>query len=364
MNSKSAHLDELIFCGSEYTVSANLEFQCDRSMQALKQMRGAVPAIESVGFLLIPGFALLSYAAAIEPLRAANQLAGKTLYRWWHAAPGDKPAIASNGAAVLPDFKFGSDARPLDLLLVCAGGNPATFNDRRTFAWLRKLAGSGVIIGGVSGGPFILAKAGLLGGRRCTVHWEHMPALQEAFPDIAFTPSLFEIDSDRITCSGGVAGLDMMVALITRDHGYELGAAVSDWFLHTHVREGAGPQRMDLRFRLGVADDKLLKALRAMEANLEAPLPRQRIANLAGLSLRQIERSFRSSLGRGVHEHYLALRLARSRQLLRETSLSTLEVALATGFASASQFSRAFKRAFGFRPREARQSDRGSGSTR
>lgn len=326
-------------------------------MRRLKGVRDSVPAIESVGFLLIPDFSLLSYAAAIEPLRAANQLAGKTLYRWWHTAPGDQPAIASNGAAILPDFKFGSDTGRLDLMLVCAGGNPTTFHDKRTFAWLRKLASRGVLIGGVSGGPFILARAGLLGGRRCTVHWEHAPALQEAFSDIEFTRSLFEIDRDRITCSGGVAGLDMMVALITRDHGYELGSAVSDWFLHTHVREGARPQRMDLRFRLGVADDKLLKALRTMEAHLEIPLSRQRIANLAGVSLRQIERSFRKHLGRGVHEHYLALRLARSRQLLRETSLSILEVALATGFASASPFSRAFKQAFGFPPREARQSD-------
>jgi transcriptional regulator GlxA family with amidase domain len=323
-------------------------------MRQLSDRRDAVSGIHCVGFVLIPGFALMSYAAAIEPLRAANQLAGRTLYRWWHAAPGDKPAVASNGAAVLPDYKFGSDAQPLDLLLVCAGGNPTTFGDKRTFAWLRKLAARGVVIGGVSGGPVILAKAGLLDGRRCTVHWEHAPALQEAFPKIALTRSLFEIDRDRITCSGGVAGLDMMVALITRDHGYELGAAVSDWFLHTQVRDGARPQRMDLRLRLGVADDNVLKVLKAMEAHLETPFSRERLAKLAGVSIRQLERSFRSKLGQGVHERYLGLRLARSRQLLRETSLSILEVALATGFASASQFSRAFRRAFGHTPREAR----------
>jgi transcriptional regulator GlxA family with amidase domain len=314
--------------------------------------------MRSVGFLLVPGFALMTYASAVEPLRAANQLTGKTLYRWWHAAPGDKPAIASNGAAVIPDHKFGADPDGLDLMMVCAGGNPATFNDKRTFAWLRRLSARGVIIGGISGGPFILAKAGLLAGRRCTVHWEHVPALQEAFPDIEITRSLFEIDGDRITCSGGVAGLDMMVALITRDHGYELGAAVSDWFLHTHVREGTRPQRMDLRFRVGVTDDKLLVALKAMEAHLEAPLSRERLAKRAGVSLRQLERLFRGQLGRGVHEHYLALRLARSRQLLRETSRSILEVALATGFASASQFSRAFRKAFGSPPRGARRAGR------
>jgi len=323
-------------------------------MARLKGMAGTPAPIASVGFLLIPGFALLTYASAVEPLRAANQLTGKPLYRWWHAAPGDKPAIASTGVAISPDLKFASDARPLDLMIVCAGGNPATFSDRRTFAWLRRLASRGVIIGGISGGPFILAKAGLLNDRRCTVHWEHLPALREAFPRVQLTQSLFQIDGDRITCSGGVAGLDMMVALITRDHGYELGSAVSEWFLHTHIREGTRPQRMDLRSRLGVADDRLLKALKVMEVQIETPLSRARLAELAGLSLRQLERAFQSQLGRGVHQHYLSLRLTRSRQLLHETSMSVLEIGLATGFTSASQFCRAFRRQFGATPSQIR----------
>jgi len=308
--------------------------------------------MESVGFLLIPGFSLLAYAAAVEPLRAANQLAGKTLYRWWHAVPEDVPARASNGAAVVPDFRFGTDAGPLDMLFVCASGNPAAFNDRKTFNWLRKLARQRIVLGGISGGSFVLAKAGLLSGRRCTIHWEHMAAFQESFPDITVTRSLFEIDGDRITGAGGVAGLDMMVALIARDHGTDLGAAVSEWLLHTHVREGMRPQRMDLRFRLGVGDERLLAVLREMEAHFEAPLSRQRLASLAGLSLRQLERSFRKELGRGVQQHYRTLRLARARQILRETSLSMLEIAVATGFSSASQFARAFRREFGFPPRE------------
>ncbi len=313
----------------------------------------AASAIRSVGFLLVPGFALMSYASTVEPLRAANLLAGRDLYRWWHATPGDQPAIASSGAAVLPDFTFGADVGELDLLLVCAGGNPAQFNDRQTFAWLRKLARRGVAIGGVSAGPFILARAGLLEGRRCTVHWEHMPAFREAFPTVNLTRSLFELDGDRITCSGGVAGLDMMTALIVRDHGHRLGAAVGDWFLHSVARDGVGPQRMDLRFRLGVADESVLAVLEAMEENIEEPLSRGQLAALVGMSLRQLERSFRRHVQRGVHQHYLALRLNRARQLLRETSLAVVEVALATGFGSASQFTRAFRRAFGFPPREA-----------
>jgi transcriptional regulator GlxA family with amidase domain len=253
---------------------------------------------------------------------------------------------------ILPDLAFGTDCRELDLLLVCAGGNPATYSDKPTFAWLRKLARQGVAIGGVSGGPFIVARAGLLDGRRCTVHWDHVPAFQEAYATARLTRSLFELDGDRITCSGGVAGLDMMTALITRDHGRELGAAVSDWFLHNYAREGSGPQRMDLRLRLGVSNKKLLPVLKAMEDNLEEPWSRGKLAQVAGLSVRQLERAFARSLQRGIHQHYLALRLNRSRQLLRETSLSIVEISLATGFGSASQFSRAFRQAFGFSPRQ------------
>lgn len=316
----------------------------------------AARPIKTVGFLLIPGFALLSYTTAMEPLRAANQLAGRTLYRWWHATPGNKPALASNGVSVLPDYAFDAPgaAHP-DLLFVCAGGNPATFKDRRTFAWLRRQASHGVTLGGVSGGPFILAKAGLLNGYRCTVHWEHQPALEETFPHIQLTRSIFEMDRDRITCSGGVAGLDMMVALIARDHGLALAASVSEWFLHTHIRDGARPQRMDLRLRLGIADDRLLKVLREMEKHLERPLSRRQLAESAGVSLRQLERSFRDNLAQGVHRYYLSVRLRRAGQLLRETSLSVLQIAVATGFSSPSQFSRAFRHYFGLRPREFRQ---------
>ncbi|MEZ5874414.1 MAG: GlxA family transcriptional regulator [Hyphomicrobiales bacterium] len=310
---------------------------------------------QTVGFLLVPGFALMSYAAALEPLRAANLISGRELYRWWHAAPSNEPVTASNGVAIIPDCGTDTD-RAADMVFVCAGGNPATFNDKRTFAWLRRLARKGVTIGGISGGPYIVARAGLLNERRATLHWEHLPAFREAFPDVQVVPSLFEIDGNRITCSGGISALDMMVALIEREHGRQLAAAVGDWFLHTHIREGFGPQRMDLRYRLGVADEKLVRVLGAMERNLETPLSRDTLARQAGISLRQLERLFHVHVGHGIHQHYRWLRLERARQLLRETTLPVLDVALATGFASPSQFARAYRNAFGEPPSRTRLS--------
>lgn len=307
-----------------------------------------------VAFLLVPGFALMSYAAAVEPLRAANSLAGRELYRWIHVAPQPGPVAASNGVAIVPDHAI-RDRFEADLVLVCAGGNPATFRDAPTLAVLRRLARSGAAIGGVSGGSYLLAMAGLLDGYRCTIHWEHRPAFEERFAGLEVTGSLFEIDRNRLSCSGGIAALDMMHALIASQHGLPLAARVSDWFLHSTIRGGADTQRMDLRTRLGVEDPRLLTALRLMESHIEDPLQRGQLARLAGLSLRQLERLFARHLRCTLREHYAAMRLERARTLLLQTALPPTQVAIATGFASLSHFSRSYKNAFGHAPSAARQ---------
>ena len=304
-----------------------------------------------IGFLLIPGFALMSYAAAIEPLRAANVLAGRQLYAWCHVSIDGAPVAASNGASVGADYRVGAAAIDVDTVFVCAGGNPALYDEPRTFGWLRGLARRGCRIGGVSGGPYILARAGLLGDCRCTVHWAHIPAFEEAFPKLRVSRTLFEIDRGRLTCAGGIAALDMMHALIGAEHGHALAAAVSDWFLHGHVREGGGPQRMTLRERYDVRHPKLVLALERMERSLDRRLDRGELARAIGLSLRQIERLFRAHLGISLAEHHLALRLDHAQMLLHQTTMPVSEVAVACGFVSLSHFSRAFRRRFGRPPR-------------
>jgi transcriptional regulator GlxA family with amidase domain len=209
-------------------------------------------------------------------------------------------------------------------------------------------------VGGISGGPFVLARANLLSGYRVTIHWEHAPALLEEFPELDLRHSLFEIDRDRLTSSGGTSPLDMMHEVISRKFGTELALRVSDWLLLTHVREGTGPQRMPLRERLGVSHASLLRVIDLMEQNLENPLTGRKLAISAAVSLRQLERLFRQHLGSSPNKYYLILRLDRARDLLRQTSLSILEVALATGFTSTSHFSRKFKSRFGHAPRAER----------
>jgi transcriptional regulator GlxA family with amidase domain len=302
-----------------------------------------------IGFLLIDGFALMSFAAAVEPLRAANSLSGRKLYEWFHVSVDGRAIRASSGLSIKPDCAI-ADAMPFDIVLVCAGGNPTTFSDRATMTWLRALARGGMAIGGISGGPYILARAKVLDGYHCTVHWEHVPAFVEAFPHLQLTRNLFEIDRDRLTCGGGVAGLDMMHALFRRDHGQELASQISDWFLQANIRLSDASQRPPLRDRAGFGHPKLLAALDLMERRLRDPASRVEIARAAGVSVRQLERLFAAHLQTSLERRYLAIRLQRARTLLRQTALSVTEIGAECGFHSPSHFSRAYRIRFARAP--------------
>lgn len=296
----------------------------------------------------------MSYASAVEPLRAANQIAGRELYRWFHISMDTNPLSASNGIIFSADAPL-SAPPDIDALFVCAGGNPAQFHHPPTFAALRELARRGVSMGGMSGGSYPLARAGLLDGHRCTVHWEHIPAFIEEFPKLKVSRTLFVIDRDRITCAGGMASLDMMIEIIARAHGSDLAHAVSEWYLHTRTRQGTDSQRMALRERTGIANERLLKTLGAMEAHLENPLSRNALAEIAGITLRQLERLFAEHLSTTIGKHYGDIRLERARTLLRQSTLSIAEIAVACGFVSTSHFSKAYRVRFGHKPRQERE---------
>jgi transcriptional regulator GlxA family with amidase domain len=310
-------------------------------------------APQVIGLLLIPDFALMSYACVVEPLRAANLMAGRELYRWVHIAARGKSVTASCGA-VVPCATTIGDVHKLDLLLVCAGGEPAAFVDQATFAWLRRLAVNGTRVGGVSGGPFILAKAGIMDGIQMTIHWRHAQAVREAHPNVLMTRSLFTIDRNRLTCAGGTAPLDMMHALIAERHGAELARRVSDWFLHTEIRSAKGAQRASAVERYGVHNTALIAALELMERYSGKPLRRNEVARRVGISTRQLDRLFAGKLKCSFQNHYRAIRLERSRELLHQSAATVTEIAVACGFASASHFTRVYKNCYGTTPSRSR----------
>lgn len=306
-----------------------------------------------VGFVLIDGFPLMSYASAMEPLRAANLLAGRTLYNIRHVPIIGARSISSSGAVVAADAFLGEQV-DFDLVLVVAGGDLSQIRIPRLESWLRLLASDEMLIGGVSGGPILLAHAGIMEGRRTTVHWEHALALAEISPRIIVERSLYVRDRDRLTCAGGTAPLDMMHALIAEHHGPTFARKISDWFLHTDIRLGDDDQRAGLAERHNITDEVILKALEAMENHIADPLELSQIAILAGLGARQLSRVFRAKLDVSTIEYYRQMRLQKAHSLLRLSSLSIQDIAVATGFANGAHFSRQYRQQHGHSPSQFR----------
>jgi transcriptional regulator GlxA family with amidase domain len=311
-------------------------------------------ATQTYTFFLVPNFSMMAFTAAVEPLRSANRMSGSPLYQWSVISRDGEPVRASNGLEVVAQHAM-ADVQQCDTLFICAGIDAHRFDDRPTMAWLRKIARQGGMVGSLCTGTHLLARAGLLGGYQCTIHWEDMEAFAEEHPELDVTDDIFEIDRNRITCSGGTAALDLMLHLITLEHGAELAGKVSEQFIHERIRESHDHQRMALQSRVGVSDPKLLAAIVEMEANLEEPLPLPDIADAVGLSTRQLERLFKKHLARTPSRYYRELRLHHARLMLMQGSASILSIALAAGFVSASHFSRRYREYFGRTPREERR---------
>lgn len=306
-----------------------------------------------VGLVLVDGFPLMAYASAIEPLRAANLLADENLYDVRHLPVSGARSASSSGAIIRADAYLGEYV-DFDLVLVIAGSDVVDLHDRRLESWLRLLVSRGVVVGGVSGGPLVLARAGVMEGHRMTIHWDHVNALSAEIRKVILERSLYVRDRNRLTCGGGTAALDMMHAVITEHHGPEFAQRISDWFLHTDIRQGDDAQRSGLAARYNTHHQSLLKALEAMENHIADPLELSQVATLCGLSARQLNRVFKTQLQHSAVNFYSRMRLQKAQQLLKTTSLTISEIAIATGFANGAHFSKRFKVATGHSPKHYR----------
>ena len=322
-------------------------------MRMLKPLAGSGP--DKVVFMLIPNFSLIALSGVVEPMRLANRISGKTLYKWETASRDGAPVQASNGFPIGTDRSVADFTLPPSNVILCSGIDAHVYKDNAVFGWLRRWAREGSHIGAICTGAHVLAHAGLLNGYRCTIHWENLDSFTEEYPDLDVRAELFEIDRDRFTCAGGVAGLDMMLQEISTKHGADLAAAVAEQFMHERMREGHDDQRLPLQARLRISHPKLIRAISEMERHTEEALTRDEIADRVGLSRRQLERLFRRYLNTSPARYYLRLRLNRAKTLLTQTTMPVTEVAFASGFTSASHFSKCYRDMFGRTPRAERR---------
>ncbi len=300
-------------------------------------------------FLLIDGFSMLGFAAATEPLRSLNRLIGHEAFEMRLARVEEGPVHASNGlpfaALPLPEALVGAE-----MLFVCGGLRIKPRNERLHLAALRRAAHTGIGIGALSTGAYLLARAGLLGGYRCTIHWENRIGFKDEFPELHCTDKIYEIDRNRLTCSGGTASMDLMLRLIADRYGDELARQVANQFHHDRIRNEQEEQRGGRADRRSGLPLLLRAAMLEMERNTETPRSMPQVAAATGASVRQLERLFLQHTGASPVQYYIKLRSERAREMLLYTDQPVLDVAVATGFSSTSHFSHWFKRIYGLRP--------------
>ncbi|GHB22851.1 GlxA family transcriptional regulator [Salinicola rhizosphaerae] len=320
----------------------------------------AQDAPRQVGFVMLPGFSLLAQACAIEPLTVANGLADRRLYTVTTFGLDGRAVQSVTELSLAPESVAGSDARRLDMLFVCAP-TPAwpvrhADSGEALLHWLRRLAARGITLGGIAGGTYWLARAGVLDGYRACIPYASADAFMRSFPGIHASHHLFEIDRDRLTCGGGTAAMDMMMTLIGQQQTTTLAQRISEHFVCERIRMGDEPQQVPLRARLGHAPQSLVDAVSLMEANIEEPLTTHELSAHLGISRRQLERLFKKHLQAVPSRYYLNLRLQRARRLLRESDQPVGDIALAHGFSSGAHFSTAYRHHFGISPRDERLS--------
>lgn len=307
-----------------------------------------------IGFLLMPNYTMITFANAVAVLRMANRQSGRELYRWSTLTMDGRPVFSSDGLELKPTGAVNSIG-PLDILFVCGGYHIEKQCSKEVLDTLRSFGKKHIPLGAMCTGTYVLAAAGILEGYRCTIHWENVNSLREQFPKLQVSSSVFVIDRERYTCSGGVSSIDLMLNLVANLHGHQLVQEISEQFACERVRTEKDTQRAPLQYLIGTSQPKLVDAVSLMEANIEEPLSLDEVAEYVGISRRQLERLFHKYLDCAPSRYYLGLRLYRARLLLLQTSMPIVDIAISCGFATAPHFSKCYSEQYGKPPREERR---------
>jgi AraC family transcriptional regulator, carnitine catabolism transcriptional activator len=301
---------------------------------------------QSISIVLFDRFSNHGFANALEPLRAANTFLDRPAYRWRILTLDGGPVRTSAGVTIVPDGRFDTTAEGDALILLPSYGyqsfaTPALSRTLRTAS--RRFAR----LIGLDGGAWLLAAAGLLDGRRATIHFDEFDAFAERFPEVRAERTRWVDDGDRLTASGAVTAFEMMMALIARTHGTALTLRIASLF---SAADPAAPGPLAPKG----GDRRVARAVSLMEDNVEHPLALPHLADLAGCSQREMETRFAAAFGATPRRVYAQIRLTAAHRLVTDTRLSIAEVAGRTGYDNASAFTRAFRRTFGDTPRDLR----------
>jgi len=300
-------------------------------------------------FFLLRDFTHIAFSCSLEPLRIANLVSGKPLYRWTLASEDGRTATCSNGSVTLTHQGM-EPTRHTDRLFVISGINVQANTTPEVLNWLRRERAAGTPLGAICSGAYVLARAGFLDGVETAVHWAYHDLFLEEFPEVRLVRNVFCARPKIITASGGTAAADLMLHLIGRTHGTDLSTEVADQMVYNAVREGTAAQRVSLQSRHGMRNQHLVRAIALMDESIENPVSPSVIAERLDISTRQLERLFGRYLNSTPKHYYMERRLQRAQNLLVQTEQSITQIAMACGFQSTSHFSKVFRSRFGRSP--------------
>ncbi|WP_128869931.1 GlxA family transcriptional regulator, partial [Pseudomonas sp. VI4.1] len=298
------------------------------------------PSPLRIGFWLMEAFDLYTLANALEPLRLANQVAGRALCRWQMLSLQGGQLHASNGIATATARL--DQAQALDVLILCGGDSlPADADQPDVRQALCHWALQPISLGALGQAGWLLARIGALDGYRCSLPEPDSLAPQAAFNELTPVAAPFCVDRQRLTCVGPQAVQGLMHEWLARTHGRGLVLR-----MEKHAARQARPLQA-----MHNAPARLQAALALMGDHLDRALGIDELAEAMGMSRRHLERLFKRSLGCSPSRHYLNLRLQRARRLLQAGGQSMVEVVHECGFVSLQHFARCYRQYFGVHPR-------------
>ena len=309
----------------------------------------------NVCILVLPESSMMCVASVLEPLRAANRVAGKQLYKWQLTSLSGEPVLMTCDVPLAIDAQFDEHLHG-DLLIVIGGFNQMKHAPSSGLAKIRKAASGFSALAGVEAGSWVVARTGLLNGVKATTHWEDFESFAEQFPDVDVKFDRFVIDGKCMTCGGASPAFDMFLDMIRKRNGSAIAMEVASVFIYDEAHSQFDAQPLVSLGRLAEQDERLTKAVRFMEKTIEQPLPVAAIAKRIGVSSNTLESIFKKHVGMTPGRFYLNLRLKAANRMVEGSNLSLREIAVRSGFNSLSAFSRAYGREFGKSARAVRSS--------
>lgn len=318
-----------------------------------------IQSVIDVVVVVLPESSIMSLASVLDPMRAANRVSGREVFRWQLLSADGEPITLTCGIPIAVDGMF---TLPLegDVLLAIGGFNLDRHVGRKFIATLQEGARHFDVVAGIESGCWLLGRSGLLNGRKATAHWEELEDFSQAFPALTVLGDRFVTDGKFWTSGGASPTFDMMLHLITQRLGSALALDVASIFVYDQTHSATDVQPVVSLGRIETRDPGLAEAIRLMERTLERPLTVSALARRLSVSQRKLEVLFAKGLSTSPGAYYLRLRLQVAHRLVRDSGSPIREIALRCGFDSLSAFSRAYSREYGTSPLKMRSRHRGA----